>query len=687
MPIMMENSFASQHYPPFSYSVARLGQSEPEFRILELLPGAQGEQLACHLVVAKLAESAGRFKALSYVWGTGSKSCTILIAPPTGEAGELKSVSINELVHTALIHLRRPDNPVRLWIDQICINQDDNAEKGGQVSLMGSIYSTAEEVLVWLGPAANDSDALMDAWRRVGQPAQDWGLGSYNTRERLGLLNLMLNSPDPSNPTDAEFTALLKTATDTFPALIKDGVLLHWLDRPWFTRAWTVQEFCLCPTTTFVCGTKTVSAEVTMLALHLLIYSLTQFLPLYRAAVPPPLLQAVIANPTDNLFSCRQRHQHHLKLARMDPSSSSSPSSSPATGYPLHALLHKLHVEHTTHATLPRDRIFSLLSLAVDAPHLAITPNYTTMTDAEVLATAARAMITNPSTGRVAILSFAQPPLSIPDLPSWAPDWRGNLARSFYQPAETAGEGHVFAACGAHTSVEHLATQDPMVLGLGGWEVDVIEEVALGEAWEEMGWDAGRYVGFFGQVDALVRVGEVRVKNKGVPRFYKGNKERWEEARWRVPTGDLYWTAGGKGLKRMTGAGRVRYEECVETVRLLDECGRLANDEAGRRLEEWGFDGRLQQGEVGADYRESMKYMKGKRPFLTREGYLGMGPAGVQAGDVVVVFCGGRIPFVLRPRGLQGGEKRFELVGEAYSDGVMDGEVAEAGARSDFYLI
>lgn len=229
------------------------------------------------------------------------------------------------------------------------------------------------------------------------------------------------------------------------------------------------------------------------LALHLLHYSLAQFLPVYRAIVPPPLLQATIANSTDNPFSCRQRY---LKFARKDPSSS-SPGTTKTAGDPLHALLHKLHVEHTTHATLPSDRIFSLLSLATDAPHLDLTPNHTTMTDAEVLVTAARAMITNPVTGRITILSFAQPPMSIPDLPSWASDWRGDLARSFYQPSEPAGQEHVFAACGGYTAVEHLATQDLMVLGLRGWEFDTIVEVAVGEAWDEMGWDAGRYVGSF----------------------------------------------------------------------------------------------------------------------------------------------------------------------------------------------
>lgn len=114
MTVTMANSSAGQQYTPFSSGAAQLGQAGPEFRILDLLPGAQGEQLACHLVVAKLAESAGRPKSLSYAWGTGPESCTILITAAKGETGELKSVSITELVHTALIHLCRPDNQVRV---------------------------------------------------------------------------------------------------------------------------------------------------------------------------------------------------------------------------------------------------------------------------------------------------------------------------------------------------------------------------------------------------------------------------------------------------------------------------------------------------------------------------------------------------------------------------------------------
>jgi hypothetical protein len=50
------------------------------------------------------------------------------------------------LDHASQHHANRP-----LWIDAICIDQDNNAERGHQVQRMGQIYSGAEEVLVWLG--------------------------------------------------------------------------------------------------------------------------------------------------------------------------------------------------------------------------------------------------------------------------------------------------------------------------------------------------------------------------------------------------------------------------------------------------------------------------------------------------------------------------------------------------------
>jgi hypothetical protein len=57
-------------------------------------------------------------------------------------------------------HLRGPRSDVyaRYWIDALCINQQDNAEKSHQVAHMGAIYSNARRVAVWLGRQKDDSD-------------------------------------------------------------------------------------------------------------------------------------------------------------------------------------------------------------------------------------------------------------------------------------------------------------------------------------------------------------------------------------------------------------------------------------------------------------------------------------------------------------------------------------------------
>jgi hypothetical protein len=77
----------------------------------------------------------------------------------------LGDLSITPSLDVALRHLRALSggNATTLWIDQICINQSDVKEKTEQVKVMGRIYRSAEQVRVWLGPAADGSDDLMDA--------------------------------------------------------------------------------------------------------------------------------------------------------------------------------------------------------------------------------------------------------------------------------------------------------------------------------------------------------------------------------------------------------------------------------------------------------------------------------------------------------------------------------------------
>jgi hypothetical protein len=70
-----------------------------------------------------------------------------------------------------------------------------------------------------------------------------------------------------------------------------------------------------------------------------------------------------------------------------------------------------------------------------------------------------------------------------------------------------------------------------------------------------------------------------------------------------------------------------------------------------------------------------------RRFFITKEGYLGLGPRNMQVGDEIHIVAGGNCPLVLRKapheRSIQSPNPTYTLLGDCYLHGVMDGEAAE----------
>lgn len=124
-----------------------------QIRILRLLPGQRDDPIRCELYSAHLGDRP-YYEALSYVWGDPN------IVRPIFLDG--RQVRVTENLETALRGLRLGDDTRHMWVDALCINQSDNAEKTHQVHLMAQIYKETALALLWLGDmdpvVSTDSD-------------------------------------------------------------------------------------------------------------------------------------------------------------------------------------------------------------------------------------------------------------------------------------------------------------------------------------------------------------------------------------------------------------------------------------------------------------------------------------------------------------------------------------------------
>lgn len=127
-------------------------------RLLRLMPHRdEHAPIQCQLFDYPLLDSGKGphlYEALSYVWGSGEKPRRVFT-----DEGYLR---VTNNLHAALLHLRDRSLARIIWVDAICMNQEDKGEKGEQILRMAEIYSRASRVVVWLGEAKNDSDQALE---------------------------------------------------------------------------------------------------------------------------------------------------------------------------------------------------------------------------------------------------------------------------------------------------------------------------------------------------------------------------------------------------------------------------------------------------------------------------------------------------------------------------------------------
>ncbi|EHK98789.1 putative Heterokaryon incompatibility protein 6, OR allele [Glarea lozoyensis 74030] len=133
-----------------------------QFRVLRLLPGAYSAPIETTLRHVNL-EDKPKFDALSYQWGPESSNNSQILVDKT-------PFTIRDNLFLFLKRFRASSqNAQELYIDALCINQQDVGEKGHQVAMMSEIYPRAKKVLVWLGEHDEHSQKIF-----AGAGFQDW---------------------------------------------------------------------------------------------------------------------------------------------------------------------------------------------------------------------------------------------------------------------------------------------------------------------------------------------------------------------------------------------------------------------------------------------------------------------------------------------------------------------------------
>lgn len=178
-----------------------------ETRVVCIAPGELPDPVALSILPAVSLDPGGfglpdedriqQYEALSYTWGAPVYSHPVICNGV--------EFSVTQNLHAALVHLRYTDRSRWVWIDALCINQNDLREKGRQIKSLYLIFKRAGKTLVWLGEAgchaAETAELMVELERRTGSQRYD----------------------------DEARGRFLAVRDDIF-------------SRPWFTRVWVIQE-------------------------------------------------------------------------------------------------------------------------------------------------------------------------------------------------------------------------------------------------------------------------------------------------------------------------------------------------------------------------------------------------------------------------------------------------------------
>jgi hypothetical protein len=166
---MFRSSFLARQSADTPFTHSPLDLSQPTIRVLRVLGGPKKSTLECTIEHVPLD---GRHTCLSYTWGAPDSGNQILING--------KTFKVRKNLHNFLLQARQDGIQDMLWIDAVCIDQQNVAERNHQVQQMALIYQQAKRVLVWLGRGREEADIVLGITQLLAKHAETRDEDAYD---------------------------------------------------------------------------------------------------------------------------------------------------------------------------------------------------------------------------------------------------------------------------------------------------------------------------------------------------------------------------------------------------------------------------------------------------------------------------------------------------------------------------
>ncbi|PMD60902.1 uncharacterized protein K444DRAFT_628928 [Hyaloscypha bicolor E] len=415
------------------------------FRIAILSPGSLDDILHMTLEVRSLDESKLDYEAISYCWSQG-----------IGDAIEDKwdfevkcdevTINVPRNLGRALRRLRYRDKQRRLWMDSVCIDQQNIEEKNCQVARMGQIFATATRVVVWLGEEDENTRSVCGTIRLLAKAGS-----ILEKQDQATIQHALLTKPV------CEVAGLRPVSRKEMQAM---GYLLQ---RAWFERAWVYQESVLASETVVKIGSFEIAGST--------IVSMVECRMEYG--------MSYIGKP-ENSLALDRAYVMFLPLKKRSEFGS----------HFWQDLFWALRARRGAKTSDPRDVVYSLLGVAAGGKFSAFTPDYNRSWQRLYIFIAKKII---EETHNLDILSeltaiptaFVSAPKM---LPSWVPDWRVPLDEtvkfSMDSNLEAGPISRVFFSTG-QSAVSLIEDEDEFSskLKLHGIHVDIIESIQPSGGW------------------------------------------------------------------------------------------------------------------------------------------------------------------------------------------------------------